>query len=69
MVVCISFKQKGQMTDFSLLFFYLFSVHTDTHTVNTMGFTIRREIKASAAVLSWVEETSSQASKAIEMSI
>lgn len=47
--------------------FCLFSLYT--HTVNTMGFTIRRELKSSAADLSWGEETSSQASKAIKMSI
>lgn len=29
-----------------------------------MAFTIRYEIKSSAAILSWVQETSSQASKA-----
>lgn len=50
------------MTHLLLLFF--FSVHTVTHTVNTMCFTIRHETKSSAAVLSWVKETSSQASKA-----
>lgn len=43
---------------------FFFSVHTVVHTVNTMAFTIRCEIKSSAAILSWVQEASSQASKA-----